>query len=63
MLDKIKELFRPQSPEVIAQKELEAARRDLLVALSAVDYARSVVKYNTDRIERLELYLKIQNTN
>jgi len=42
MLRKIKELFRPQSPVVMAQMELEAARRDLLIALTAVDYARSV---------------------
>jgi len=63
MLDKLKELLRPQSHTVMAQRELEAARRDLLLALTAVDYARSVVAYNTDRIKRLELYLETQNTN
>jgi len=61
MIDKLKELFRPQSPVVMAQRELEAARRDLLVALTAVDYATSVVKYNTDRIKRLETYLENQS--
>jgi len=60
MLDKLKELLRPQSHTVMAQRELEEARRDLLLALTAVDYARSVVAYNTDRIKRLELYLETQ---
>jgi len=60
MIDKLKELLRPQSHTIMAQRELETARRDLLLALTAVDYATSVVKYNTDRIKRLELYLESQ---
>jgi len=60
MIDKLKELLRSQSHIVMAQRELETARRDLLLALTAVDYARSVVTYNSDRIKRLELYLETQ---
>ena len=38
--------------------ELEEARRDLLIAETASDYAESAVIYNRQRIERLTASLK-----
>jgi len=39
-------------------RELDAARRDLLIAETAKDYAESMVLYNNQRIERLTEALK-----
>ena len=39
-------------------RELNAARRDLLLAETAQDYAESVVIYNNQRIERLTAAMK-----
>jgi hypothetical protein len=41
-------------------KELAMANLAKLEAETAQDYAWSVVRYNNDRIERLESYLKEQ---
>jgi len=49
----IKELFRLPSAETMAIKELEAARRGLLEAQSAREYADSLCKYHEARIKRL----------
>ena len=40
------------------KSELEEARRDLLIAETASDYAESAVVYNVQRIERLTESLK-----
>jgi hypothetical protein len=39
-------------------RELDASRRDLLLAETAKDYAESMVLYNNQRIERLTAALK-----
>ena len=39
-------------------RELDTARRDLLLAETALDYAESMVLYNNQRIERLTTALK-----
>ena len=39
-------------------RELDAARRDLLLAETALDYSESLVLYNNQRIERLTIALK-----
>jgi hypothetical protein len=39
-------------------RELDASRRDLLLAETARDYAGSMVLYNNQRIERLTTALK-----
>ena len=52
-----KGLFATPSAEVLALRELEAARRSLLEAQSAREYADSMVKYHDARIARLSKYL------
>lgn len=50
-------LWRTPSPEVLAQRELEEARRRLLEAASAKEYAESMCTYHAQRIERLRGFL------
>ena len=51
-------LFRPRSAEELAAQELASARRDLLAAQSAEEYAHSMAVYHQRRINRLERYLR-----
>lgn len=53
----VKRLFEPPSAEVMAVKELDAAKRLLLEALSAREYADSMAKYHEARIRRLSNYI------
>lgn len=53
----IKELFKPKTINEIIAKELREAHLKKLEAESAVEYARSVVQYNEQRIKRLEMRL------
>ena len=48
-----KRLYALPPVEEMMTFELEEARRDLLVAETASDYAESAVVYNRQRIERL----------
>ena len=50
--------FRHPSPEEIAIRELEEAKRSLLESQSAKEYAASVEAYNQQRIARLSKYIK-----
>ena len=62
-IDMFKELiqtFRKPSAEIIAQAELEEARRQLLAAQSGSEYAKALVLYHTQRIERLQKYVLAQ---
>ena len=54
----IKQLYKLPSVEIMMASELEEARRDLLIAETAADYAESAVLYNRQRIERLTASLK-----
>ena len=54
----LKKLYVPATCEELMARELDAARRDLLLAETARDYAESVVLYNGQRIERLTNALK-----
>ena len=54
----IKHLYTPSTCEELMERELDAARRDLLIAETAKDYAESMVLYNNQRIERLTAALK-----
>jgi hypothetical protein len=58
MINLLKEYFRLPSAKELATKELEAAQRKLLDALSAQEYARRMADYHADRIKRLTAYLK-----
>jgi hypothetical protein len=51
-------MFRPASPEVLAARELDEARRQLLAAESAAEYADAMCAYHRSRIDRLQRYLK-----
>lgn len=53
----LRNLFRSPSPEMLAARELDQARRSLLEAHSAAEFADSVIAYNQARIERLTAYL------
>lgn len=57
MLNYIRRLFTGPSPEELASRELAQARRALLEAQSAEEFARSQVIYNKQRIARLRAYL------
>jgi hypothetical protein len=53
-----KQLYKLPSVEAMMTAELDEAKRDLLVAETAADYAESAVVYNRQRIERLTASLK-----
>ena len=55
----ITELFRKATPEELMARELDDARRALLEALSARDYALSMVTYHQMRIDRLRSELEL----
>lgn len=50
----VKEIIRPKTINEIIANELREAHLKKLEAESAVEYARSVVQYNEQRIKRLE---------
>ena len=54
----ISQLYTPSTCEELMARELDTARRDLLLAETAVEYAESMVLYNGQRIERLTNALK-----
>jgi len=56
MIEKIRIYFRTPSADVLASRELEEAKRELLRAMSAQDYANRIVQYHADRIKRLTAY-------
>jgi len=57
-LNWLKKLYVPATCEELMARELDASRRDLLLAETAKDYAESMVLYNVQRIERLKIALK-----
>jgi len=50
----VKELVKPKPIREIIEKEMRESIIKKLEAESAVEYARSIVQYNEQRIERLE---------
>ena len=54
----LKKLYVPATCEELMARELDAARRDLLLAETAQDYSESMVLYNKQRIERLTAAMK-----
>jgi len=53
MFTVIKKILQTPTLMELVVKELVEAQRSKLEAESAQDYARSIVQYNMDRIERL----------
>ena len=57
-LEWVKQMYTPATCEELMVRELDTARRDLLLAETAKDYSESMVLYNNQRIERLTTALK-----
>jgi hypothetical protein len=57
-LNWLKKIYVPATCEELMARELDTARRDLLVSETARDYAEAMVLYNNQRIERLTTALK-----
>ena len=57
-LEWIRHLYTPATCEELMARELDAARRDLLLAETALDYSESLVLYNNQRIDRLTAALQ-----
>ena len=57
-LEWLKRMYTPATCEELMVRELDASRRDLLLAETAKDYSESMVLYNNQRIERLTTALK-----
>lgn len=53
----IAKIFASPSAETLALRELQTARRSLLEAQSAREYAESMCKYHEARVKRLTAYL------
>jgi hypothetical protein len=51
--------FRTPSPEELIARELDQARRGLLEAQTARDYASAMVIYHETRIDRLRTQLEV----
>ncbi len=52
-IKKLIDPFRKPSAELIAQRELEEAKRQLLNAQAGQEYAAAMVQYHQSRITRL----------
>jgi hypothetical protein len=52
-LNWLKKIYVPATCEELMARELDTARRDLLLSETARDYAEAMVLYNNQRIERL----------
>ena len=57
MIAMVKRLLATPTPLEMVAKELVEAQRSKLEAETALDYAYSMVEYNTQRIERLKARL------
>jgi hypothetical protein len=57
MLEFIREYVRQPTHIELVNKELEEAKVEKLEAETAVEYAQSIVQYNTNRIDRLNTYI------
>lgn len=64
MIGYVRRLINGPGAEELAARELTDARRQLLLAQSTEEYARSQVAYNLERIARLKAYMAdVQNAS
>jgi hypothetical protein len=49
--------FRLPTADIMAVRELEQAKRELLQMQSAQDYAKSMCVYHAERVKRLSAYV------
>lgn len=57
LIDYLKKIYTAPSAEAIALRELEEAKRKLLDAQTAREYADSMCKFREAQIKRLTTYL------
>jgi hypothetical protein len=60
MLDFIVNYMRQPTQMEMVNREIEEAKLEKLEAETAVEYAQSIVQYNTKRIDRLNIYIADQ---
>lgn len=58
IIEKIKALYAPPSPETLALRELEESRRELLAAHTQQEYALKMCEFHKNKIKRLTAFLK-----
>jgi hypothetical protein len=61
-MNKLLNPFQKPSAALLARVELEEAKRQLLAAQTALEYAQSMVTYNESKVKRLTAYLKKEST-
>jgi hypothetical protein len=47
--------------DIMAARELEEAKRELLRSQTALDYTKRMVEYHQDRVKRLTAYVEKSN--
>ena len=57
-INRFQSLWQLPSPKELAAKELQEAKRRFLEAQSAMEYAKRMSDYHSDRIKRLTNYLE-----
>ena len=55
-------IFRTPTPLQLAKAELEEAQRKYLDAQTALDYANAMLRYEGDRVRRLEAFVSKQES-
>lgn len=58
IINTVKTLYAPPSPETLALRELEESRRELLAAHTQQEYAAKMVEFHKNKIKRLTAFLK-----
>ena len=58
----LSDIFRKPSPLQLAKAELEEAQRKYLDAQTALDYANAMLRYESDRVRRLEAFVSKQES-
>ena len=58
LITALKLLYAPPSPEVIALRELEESRRELLSAHTQQEYSLKMVEFHKGKVKRLTAFLK-----
>lgn len=61
MFNEFKRMFKTPTPMQMAVAELADVELELLKAETYVEYANSIVMYNTARAKRLRAYIDAQN--
>jgi hypothetical protein len=57
LITRLSTTFRLPSADLMAVRELEQAKRELLQMQTAQDYAKRMCEYHQDRVKRLTVYI------